>query len=713
MVTGNITIDPGGDFFSPNILNPLVDGLAVTTVAPGTSVLFTATIDDTARGNNNIGGANYSVDFAPSSPMTAQDLSFDSPMEVAEATIDTTGWTNGAHTVCVAEAWDIIPNYNTLEIECATINIDGQPPGVGSVALDGNTVSWTVMDGTATVLTATVDDVLTGNSDIASAWYTIDGGPNIPMTAVNAPFDNPTEDVTDTIDTTGMGQAAPYNICVYGDDVLGNTFTGTACISLTVTVVDGDPPDISSLVVPAQVVQDQTFDITAVLDDTVPPTGPNAIQNASYDVRVQATGASQASGPMDATDGTFNSDYEAVRALAVDSTGWPLGSYEVYVYGCDVIPNCGWISTPASLEIVTTVEDPPEITVPLATPDTFNVNGTVTTILLTATLDDTNTGGLNIANASYSLAGGAGVAMTAVDLTFDSVSEDVEATVDVSGLTVGTYDICIFGADTSGVVNVSGTACATITAEPEDADITDPSMGSPSVTPEAPKEGDRVTVSIDVTDDSGLTVTITISGPGAVPIVTDQDMGTPTGDTFSYQTVALTTTGGYSYTITATDDAGNSDTTSGTFTVEEKPDEPGFDLWIWILLIIIIIVIVALIAFFATRKKPEEEIPEVPLEEELPPEEEFPPEEEAFVEEEVVEEAPPEEVVEEAPPEEVVEEPAPVEEAPMEEAPAEEAPAEEAPVEEEAAPAGPATCPNCGTVNPEGISVCTSCGSPL
>lgn len=713
--TAQVIIDPGFDAFPPNILNVLVGGQVQTKVAPGTNVLLTATIDDSATGGSNIGGANYSVDFGPAIPMTAVNAPFDNPVEDVQATIDTTGWTNGDHTICVIEAWDVSNNEYTGIPQCATITIDGQAPDVvGLPALDGFTISHSVLDGTSTVLTTTVDDLLMGNSDIFSAWFTIDAGPNTPMTAVVPPFDSPTEDVTYTIDTTGMGQGPAYDICVYGDDVLGNTFTGTACVLLTVTTLDVDAPDISSLVVPTQVQVDTTFDITATVDDTIPATGPSDILNASYDVRVQTTGESKDTFAMDPADGFFDSSYEDVEAMGVDSTGWGVGFYEVDIYACDVVPNCGWIGTPATLEIVLTVELPPEITNPLADPDTFSEGGSVTSIHLTATLDDTNTGGLDIANASYSIDGGASVAMTAVD-TFDSPTEDVEATVDVSAFVEGTYEICIFGADSAGAVNVSGTSCVTITVAAAGVDVTDPDIGTPSVVPASPEEGDTVTISVDVTDDSALTVVITITGPGATPIITNQDMGTPTGDTFSYQTVALTSIGGYSYTITATDEAGNSDTRTGTFTVEEKPDDGGeIELWVWILLIIIIIVIVALIAFFATRKRPEEEIPEAPLEEEeeLLPEEELPPEEEAFIEEE----APPEEEFVEEAPEEVVEEPAPAEEAPMEEeapAEAEEAPAEEAPAEEEAAPGGPISCPNCGTVNPEGISVCTSCGSPL
>ncbi len=180
-------------------------------------------------------------------------------------------------------------------------------------------------------------------------------------------------------------------------------------------------------------------------------------------------------------------------------------------------------------------------------------------------------------------------------------------------------------------------------------------------------------------------------------------IGTPTATTFTDDNVEEENT--YYYwvtTVNTTNIESDYSNEASTTVPKQETQDPDQGLWLWIIIIIIVILVVLGLILLMRRKKPEEEV-EPEIEEELPPEEEFP-EEEEFVEEEappeeeVVEEAPTEEVVEEAPPEEIAEE---------------SAPAEEAPAEEEAATGGPVSCPKCGTSNPEGISVCTSCGSPL
>lgn len=712
------------DTFWPNIFEPRVNTQTQVKVTPGTTVTFTAIVDDEFRGDNNIGGAMYSVNGGPDTAMNAQDGAFDNINETVTVDIDTTTWTTGPYTVCVSDAWDAaLPtnNHNTQGTACATIDIDGTAPSVSNIRLDGITISHTVSVGSTTTLTANIDDSgLAGNSDIANASFSFEGAMGIAMAGT---FDSPTEDVTYDI-VTGVAPyvaGGPYTICVSGSDVLGNDNTNGACIQLTIGGVDDQAPVISALAVDGlsskSVAEGTTVVFTGNADDTT--MGPSNIQNASYIVRDSTAGV-QATGPMAASDGSFGDSFSEDVTVDIDTTGWADDVYSVHLLACDIIPNCDYTEAlQATLTVTIGGELEPPVVSNVAADTISFIEGSITTITLTANVDDTTTGGSNIGGANYTVGQAAwpGTLMDAADGAFDEISEDVTVDVDVFGWTDGTYDLYVYGSDEWGNSDTTITEFVTITVHPAGADITEPTMGTPTAT--SPEEGETATISITVSDDvssgENLTVTITITGPGATPIVTNQDMGDPVGTTFSYETVALTDAGGYSYTITATDEAGNSDTRTGTFTVSEIGDQPdGIAWWIWLLLIIIIVVIV-IVVIVAMRKKPEEEIPEAPLEEEeeLLPEEELPPEEEAFVEEEI-EEAPPEEVVEEAPPEEVVEEPAPAEEAPMEEeAPAEEAPAEEAPAEEEAAPGGPISCPNCGTVNPEGISVCTSCGSPL
>jgi hypothetical protein len=78
-------------------------------------------------------------------------------------------------------------------------------------------------------------------------------------------------------------------------------------------------------------------------------------------------------------------------------------------------------------------------------PSVVQVGGTVT---LTATVDDTSTGGSNIDSAEYSIDGGAWLPMTPSDGAFGTPSEDVEADITAS-LTAGVYEVCVQGTDTA------------------------------------------------------------------------------------------------------------------------------------------------------------------------------------------------------------------------------------------------------------------------
>lgn len=86
---------------------------------------------------------------------------------------------------------------------------------------------------------------------------------------------------------------------------------------------------------------------------------------------------------------------------------------------------------------------PPIVSNVLADPNPAAVGSQVT---LTATIDDTNTGGSNIASAEYSLDGEGWTAMAADDGAFDSVSEDVTVTF-TAPTTVGIYRLCVRGTD--------------------------------------------------------------------------------------------------------------------------------------------------------------------------------------------------------------------------------------------------------------------------
>lgn len=117
--------------------------------------------------------------------------------------------------------------------------IGTQAPTVSSVTVTPNSTPANA----PVTLTATVDDRTTGNVNIISAKYNMDGGTTwIPMNAADNVFDSSLEPVTATLTFT-LAQAGTHTICVRGTDAAANTSDGTACTS--VIVRDTTPPMIT------------------------------------------------------------------------------------------------------------------------------------------------------------------------------------------------------------------------------------------------------------------------------------------------------------------------------------------------------------------------------------------------------------------------------------------------------------------------------------
>ena len=104
----------------------------------------------------------------------------------------------------------------------------------------------------------------------------------------------------------------------------------------------------------------------------------------------------------------------------------------------------------------------------VADPNPVCVNGSV---LVTANVDDTTTGGSTIASAEYSLDDGATwFSMSAADESFDGVSEDVWAAFDAPSQ-AGIYNLCVRGTDEPG--NIGEPECTMLVVyDPEGGFVT-------------------------------------------------------------------------------------------------------------------------------------------------------------------------------------------------------------------------------------------------
>jgi hypothetical protein len=104
---------------------------------------------------------------------------------------------------------------------------DDQPPMVSDVLIAPNPVAYN----TAFTIGALVEDGATGSSPIASASYSINGGPASAMSASDGAFDTATEQVTATV-SAGLDTGV-YSLCVSGEDSAGNA-SEPACTLLAV-----------------------------------------------------------------------------------------------------------------------------------------------------------------------------------------------------------------------------------------------------------------------------------------------------------------------------------------------------------------------------------------------------------------------------------------------------------------------------------------------
>jgi hypothetical protein len=208
---------------------PMVTSVLVSSdTSVGETTTVTARIDASPIGNPAIASADFNVNGGTWYPMSAQAplYAFSSSPVLVTATVPGQS-TPGTYTVCV-RATDYFGNTSD-GTTCSSFQVFGDttPPVVSAVTA----APVVTLVGHGTTLTATVDDSSTGNSNIASADYSINGGSWEPMSAQGGySFDtSPTVGVTAAIPAQTSSSAE--TLCVRGTDSAGNTSDGTACTS--------------------------------------------------------------------------------------------------------------------------------------------------------------------------------------------------------------------------------------------------------------------------------------------------------------------------------------------------------------------------------------------------------------------------------------------------------------------------------------------------
>ncbi len=494
-------------------------------------------------------------------------------------------------------------------------------PEVRDVFIDGSSATTYYLSALPTTFdfTATVDDTLSGNSDIGGANYTTPTPvtwPGTPMSALDGAFDDPVEDVNATVPIPASPGIYDYHVHAWDSIPTYNDSAPHA----TLTIVDDLPPEISGVAIDGQSVATyylsslpSSVTLTAIVNDT--GSGGSDIGGANY---TTPAAASWPGTPMQAEDGTFDSPVESVTAQVVPPT--QAGTYDYYVYGWD---NGAGYNDSAPHATLTIVDDlPPEISNVRVDGHRAVVVKPGTDVVLTAAVDDTGTGDADIGAANYTigLTDWPGTAMDPADGSFDSAQEDVSVTIDTSGWSEGSYQVCVYASDSVPAHNTTAVECAEIVI-----DETPPSIDEVLAEPDPQDAEEEVVVSASITDANGISeVRIEIRDPEG-SLVGNFSMTIGVADEYEY-TRAYDATGTYTFTIWATDEAGNVASESGDFSIRGEASAGFLEQYWWIILIVVIAVVI-LVALMALRRKPvvagDEEMPPPP-EEEIPP----PPEEE-------------------------------------------------------------------------------------
>jgi hypothetical protein len=208
-------------------------GEAHTVNQAATTTAITSDTPDPSTTGQSV-TVNYTVSVnapgagTPTGNVTVSDGTVSCTGTVAAGTCSLTFTTAGAKTLTATYAGDANFSGSTSAGEPHTVNpavTDNQAPivsGTMALPLAINTSTGQV--------TSNVNDVTTGNSNIVSAYFTVDGGAHIAMTATDGSFNSPNENVKGTIPS--YNAADVKEICVYGTDAAGNT--GHECVLLAI-----------------------------------------------------------------------------------------------------------------------------------------------------------------------------------------------------------------------------------------------------------------------------------------------------------------------------------------------------------------------------------------------------------------------------------------------------------------------------------------------
>ncbi len=573
------------------------------TVGPTTSAvalnvgtgLLTAAVSDVATGNANVIAAEYFID-TPGATGTGAAMTgpYGTRTVNVQATIPAAtlaGLATGSHTIYV-RGQDALNNWGALS--SVSVSVDHVGPTSSGLLLNPNPSNGSVN----VALSATSDDRATGNSNIALAEYTIDGGAAQPMTVNNTT--TPIASLTAIIPAAtvnALSQGA-HIVAVRSQDALGNW----GAVAQKNLLVDKNGPTTSAVsaapnpnngatgLSPTQPVvrvtaqfDDASVGAAAASPDVAPnndsldataanhiylpliataplATGENGVDAAavipgtSYvkaaEGFIDTVGVTGAGFLFTPSDGLFDTLHESGYADIPLTTisGLSTGNHTIYVHSQDGAGN--WGPTITLIFVIDKVA--PTVSAVTVTPAATNN----TPVAISAAASDVATGNSAIAGGEYFIDNntgttGTGTAMTASPAAPASTLNATIPAATLAGLTAGTHTVYVRARDAAG--NWSALVSATLRI-----DRTPPTFSSITLSPNSITAG-TATVNLTVNGASDGTGGSGVAGGEYWFGATNITAGT--GTAFNSLTTSIATSsltpGTYTVRVRIRDGAGN------------------------------------------------------------------------------------------------------------------------------------------------------------